>query len=166
MNKDDLDLLLQSQDTLMSKMKDLDSKLHHIEYEASTLETRETSILQQIIENILPVLGFIYRSAIKFPVGETDHTYPEIVLCFDRQKKAFYTLTKNGEIMERDFINPTDLRVIPTWQFVGMYPLEVVVGNIAKGLRSYENHVAEAESRHQSRQKFLETVPMLKMPGF
>ncbi|MBM7867780.1 hypothetical protein GTO89_14135 [Heliobacterium gestii] len=157
--------LLDTPEQLVAEIDGLDQKLSKITWEVSTLETQETSLLQRVIENILPALDKIYRSGIKFPIANTGHHYPEIVLVYDEQKKIFYTLTKNGEIMGRDFITPSDVNLLPTWVFVSKYPLETVIGNIADAIERYRAFVVDAEARHEQRKQFLVKIPQLKIPN-
>lgn len=160
------DILLQPQERLLEEINELDEKLARIEREEESLETQETSILQRVIENILPTLNKIYRSGIKFPIADTGHFYPEIVLFHDHRKKLFYTLTKNGEIMERDFVSPADVNLMPTWVFVSHYPMEKVIANTADAFDRYRAYVAEAEAKHAKRKEFLHMLPQLKIPNF
>ncbi|MZP29630.1 hypothetical protein GTO91_07920 [Heliobacterium undosum] len=159
------ELLLENHEQIVSEIDTLDQKLSKIQWEESTLETQETSLLQRVIENILPALDKIYRSGIKFPIADTGHLYPEIVLIYDGKKKVFYTLTKNGEIMERDFVTPSDINLLPTWVFVSKYPLEQVIGNIADAIDRYRAFVIDAEQRHDQRKQFLTKIPQLKIPN-
>ncbi|MTV50554.1 hypothetical protein GJ688_16535 [Heliobacillus mobilis] len=159
------ELLLDSQEQLLKEIDLLDDKLSLIQREEANLETQETSLLQMAIENVLMMLSKIYKSGIKFPIADTGHFYPEIVLIFDDRRKVFFTLTKNGEIMERDFITPSDVKVVPTWVFVSRYPFETVLTNLATSVERYRVFVAEAEERHAQRKAFLQRIPQLKIPN-
>ncbi|QGG47027.1 hypothetical protein [Heliorestis convoluta] len=149
---------------LIDEIGRLSKKLAVIEKEKVHLETQETSMLQRLIENILPVLGMVYQGGIKFPIANTGHFYPEIVLYYDDRRKVFYTLTKNGEIMERDFITPSDVNLMPTWVFVSHCPLELAIHNIVSAMEQYKSFVTEAEQRHERRKSFLQQLPQLKIP--
>ncbi|KAB2953887.1 hypothetical protein F9B85_04565 [Heliorestis acidaminivorans] len=156
--------LQKSDQELSDEIKSLSKKLNLIEQEKNHLEAQETSMLQNLIEKLLPILDKVYAGGIKFPIADTGHCYPEIVLFYDERKKVFYTLTKNGEIMERDFITPSDVNLMPTWVFVSHCPLEIVTQNMVSAIEQYRSFVIDAEQKHQRRKEFLLNHPQLKIP--